>query len=126
MAGKRTVELIPDCLKTAKQEIEHKYLIRFWLGKERNLENYATLKFVLENLQKFVEGLLVSVEQKILDLMKEKDTNVVILGQYGKKVFFDEEAEWLYSDDMSPEDWRQFDKKCNIEYTDALNRKGLE
>ena len=119
----RIVENLPDNFRIVKQEIEKKFMVRYWMSKERTVENYALLKLLLDNLQKFVEGLLVPVEQKIIDLMTEQKVNTVILGQYGKKLFYDEEANWLYPDEMTPDDWRKYDQECNAEYLRKMSEE---
>lgn len=103
---------LPRILQVAKNEFE-KNMRRYWHNREQNEENTLILYIQLNEFHKFIEKTLLKLGQNIFLDMKDKDEFVQYLSEYGKKVFYDEDANWLNIDDMTTEDYVITSKRNN-------------
>lgn len=128
----RKVEDLPRNFNQAKKEFQ-KCKQLFFLGnkitksyKDENeeviTEEFLTLekKALLWLLFQEFENFLTKHESEIVldlkDSMDKENTKCVLLAEYGKKVVFDEEANWFFAEDMNYGDWQEYDKKCNEKF----------
>lgn len=128
----RKVEDLPRNFNQAKKEFQ-KCKQLFFIGnkttksyKDENeeviTEEFLTLekKALLWLLFREFENFLTKHESEIVldlkDSMDKENTKCVLLAEYGKKVIFDEEADWFFAEDMNYDDWQEYDKKCNEKF----------
>lgn len=122
---KRKVKDLPKHFVKGKAEIDR--LLRvYWSNKlnekqqaNETPENLALLFVLVEELTKYIDIHLTSVGNKLLEKMETLNKFSIPLPEYGKKVFWDKEAQWLYIEDMDDEDWRKYDEECNKAYLES-------
>ena len=125
---KRTVKDLPKTFHPVKVEFE-RLLNLFWStklkdGKRNETKENLTLLYVLaQEYQKFVELQVCALGDKVLEAMHESSVYKVFLYDFGKKLFWDDEARWLFLDDLNSDEWRDYDSKCNKEYLENLKNK---
>lgn len=118
----RKVKDLPQHFKRAKIEYD-RLMNLFWSNRlndkgkrDESLENVALLYAICQEFMKYSENHFHSVGNSLLEIMNENETNKVVLAEYGKKVFFDEEASWLYIEDLSESEWKEYDMNCNKQF----------
>lgn len=118
----RKVKDIPKHFNIAKREIE-KLLNTFWFSRKKDdgsrdesIENIALLYIMLKELTEFTEEHQYSIGEKLLSKMEESNNSTAMLYDYGKVVYFDSEANWLYTRDIDSQEWYDYDMKCNKEH----------
>ena len=102
---------LPKNFYSAKREFEKQF--NFTIAKiknedkEKELENYAVLFGLIQEynnfLMKFEEEVSVGIKDRMDELKKYK----VYLGDFDKKLEWDEEAKWLYFSDMNSKDYTE-------------------
>lgn len=111
---------LPKIFYSAKREFEKQF--NFTIAKiknddkEKELENYAVLFGLIQEynnfLMKFEEEVSVGIKDKMDKLNKYK----VYLGEFDKKLEWDEEAKWLYFSDMNSKDHTELTKIQNEKF----------
>lgn len=122
MGTGRKIKSLP--LHFQKGKVEFDKLIRiFWSNKldesgkiKDTPENLALLYALMVENVKYMENHLTSIGDKVLSKMEDIGKKTILLPEYGKKIFYDEEAKWLYIDDMDNEEWRIYDEDSNKEF----------
>lgn len=125
---KRKVKDLPKHFVKGKAEIDR--LLRvYWANKlnenkqaDETPENLALLFIMVEELTKYMDIHLTSVGNKLLEKMESNGNFSISLADYGKKVFWDKEAQWLYIEDMNEADWKKFDEDSNKLYLEKKER----
>lgn len=80
------------------------------------IEAFALFWVLLQEFEKFLNANEAEIAEKLFGLIKEKGLKQVVLPKYGIKVVFDEEAQWFFQNEMTKEDWAEYDKKCNSNF----------
>jgi len=111
---------LPKIFYSAKREFEKQF--NFTIAKiknedkEKELENYAVLFGLIQEynnfLMKFEEEVSVGIKDRMDNLNKYK----VYLGEFDKKLEWDEEAKWLYFSDMNSKDHAELTKIQNEKF----------
>ena len=111
---------LPKIFYSAKREFEKQF--NFTIAKiknddkEKELENYAVLFGLIQEynnfLMKFEEEVSVGIKDRMDELKKYK----VYLGEFDKKLEWDEEAKWLYFSDMNSKDHAELTKIQNEKF----------
>lgn len=86
-------------------------------------ETWAELWLMIKEFEKFLYEKESEVIEKLSEKFDEEKINYILLPKYGKKVEFDNEANWYYDKEMDKKDWKEFDDKCNAEYLKKRNSK---
>lgn len=114
-----------------KGKLEFDKLIRiYWSNKldssgkaDETPENLALLYLLMEQNVKYMENHMVNAGNKLLEKMEEVKNTTIMLPEYGKKVFYDEEAKWLYIEDMTEAEWKKYDEQSNKKFLEEKGRK---
>lgn len=111
---------LPKIFYSAKKEFEKQF--NFTIAKiknndkEKELENYSVLFGLIQEynnfLMKFEEEVSVGIKDRMDELKKYK----VYLGEFDKKLEWDEEAKWLYFSDMNSKDHNELTKIQNDKF----------
>lgn len=111
---------LPKTFYNAKREFEKSFNFAISKAKNENkdkeLENYAVLFGLIQEynnfLMKFEEEVSVSIKDKMDELKKYK----IYLGDFDKKLEWDDDAKWLYFSDMNSKDHYELTKIQNEEF----------
>lgn len=123
----RIIQELPKSFYGAKREFEK--VFTFAIAKAKNedknkeLDNYAVLFSLIQEFNNFLFKYEEEVSVALKDRMDELNKYKVLLNEYGKKVFYDDEASWLFINDMNKKDWLEFDEKCNKEFLEKGENK---
>ena len=123
----RIIQELPKSFYNAKREFEKAFT--FAIAKAKNedknkeLDNYAVLFSLIQEFNNFLFKYEEEVSVALKDRMDELNKYKVLLNEYGKKVFYDDEASWLFISDMNKKDWVEFDEKCNKEFLENKKDK---
>lgn len=120
---------LPKIFYSAKREFEKQF--NFTIAKiknddkEKELENYAVLFGLIQEynnfLMKFEEEVSVGIKDRMDELKKYK----VYLGEFDKKLEWDEEAKWLYFSDMNSKDHAELTKIQNEKFLQERAEKQI-
>lgn len=120
---------LPKIFYSAKREFEKQF--NFTIAKiknedkEKELENYAVLFGLIQEynnfLMKFEEEVSVGIKDRMDELKKYK----VYLGDFDKKLEWDEEAKWLYFSDMNSKDHAELTKIQNEKFLQERAEKQI-
>lgn len=80
------------------------------------LENLALLYCLIAEFENYLNTQESGIVEQFKTLMDEKNEYEVLLGTYGKKVFYDKDANWFFIEEMTDSDWKKWDKKSNEEF----------
>ena len=120
----RIIQELPKTFYNAKREFEKTFIFQTSKAKNEDkkeeLNNYSVLFGLIQEYNAFLSKYEEQITVHIKDLMDEENTHKILLGEYGKKLTWDDEAKWMYFEDMDKNDWNEFDKICNKKY---LNEK---
>lgn len=78
------------------------------------VENTALLYLLTKEYMAFAETNFNNAGTKLLEIMGNKKE--VYLPEFGKVIRFDEEAQWIFVEDMNSDEWREYDIKCSVDY----------
>ena len=111
---------LPKIFYSAKREFEKQF--NFTIAKiknddkEKELENYAVLFGLIQEYNNFLMKFEEEVSVGIKDRMDELKEYKVYLGEFDKKLEWDEEAKWLYFSDMNSKDHAELTKIQNEKF----------
>jgi hypothetical protein len=118
----RKVFDLPNTMVPVKKELD-RVLNVFWANKKddkgcivKTEENLALLYALGEEFKAFTDIKIAEVGETLLEELYRNKNTIVLLPKYGKKVFYDEEANWLFTEVMSNDDWGNADKKSNTDF----------
>jgi hypothetical protein len=77
-------------------------------------ENLALLYALFVEFSSYFEHIFLEHGDKLLNAFG--DSTEIILKQYGKKVVIDREANWIFVEDLTDQDWYKLDTQDNKEY----------
>ena len=121
----RIIEELPKSFYTAKKEFEKVFTFQTSKAKNENkkeeLKNYAVLFGLIQEYNAFLSKYEEKIAVHLKDLMDEVKDIKVLLADYGKKLEWDNDAQWLYFSEMENKDWREFDKESNKEFLEKKN-----
>ena len=111
---------LPKTFYNAKREFEKSFNFAISKAKDENkdkeLENYAVLFALIQEFNNFLfkyeEEISVALKDRMDDLKKYK----VFLSDFEKKVYYDDEASWLFVSDMNSKDHNELTKIQNEEF----------
>lgn len=116
----RIIQELPKTFYNAKREFEKTFTFQTSKAKNEDkkeeLNNYSVLFGLIQEYNAFLLKYEEQITVHIKDLMDEENTHKILLGEYGKKLTWDDEAKWMYFEDMNKNDWNEFDKICNEKY----------
>lgn len=116
----RIIQELPKTFYNAKREFEKTFIFQTSKAKNEDkkeeLNNYSVLFGLIQEYNTFLSKYEEQITVHIKDLMDEENTHKILLGEYGKKLTWDDEAKWMYFEDMDKNDWNEFDKICNEKY----------
>ena len=118
---------LPKSFYGAKREFEKAF--NFAISKAKNedknkeLENYSLMFLLIQEFNNFLFKYEEEVSVALKDRMDELNKYKVCLDEYGKKVFYDEEASWLFINDMNKKDYDEVTKIQNEEYLKKRSEK---
>lgn len=120
---------LPKIFYSAKREFEKQFSFTIAKikneDKEKELENYAVLFGLIQEynnfLMKFEEEVSVGIKDRMDELKKYK----VYLGDFDKKLEWDEEAKWLYFSDMNSKDHAELTKIQNKKFLQERAEKQI-
>ena len=115
----RLFKKVPNPFLKIKLDFE-KRCRRYWLNRDKTLEERALYKIVVEQFIEELSKSILEYEQELADELLSKDKKYVLLGEYGKKVEYDEEAKWINIKEMNGDDFLEYDRACNAKF---LNRE---
>lgn len=125
----RLIKDIPKTFNKVKSEYDRLTNL-YWCSKlndnnERinSPENIGLMHILNQELMNFAEINFHKTGEKILDLMKEKNIDKIYLYEYGKVIRFDEEAQWLFVEDISQSEWKEYDLACSASYVESKKGK---
>lgn len=121
----RTVKQLPETFLHVKKEFQ-KNVNQFWVNKRdsegkkiESNENLALLYSLLNELSEFFSNEMFKVGEQLLEKnTDEKDFNIS-LPEFGKKVSYVKEANWIEVGKMDRQDWEDYDIKCNRAYLES-------
>ena len=126
MSEGRTVKQLPQNFLPIKKEFQ-KVENTYWYNKQTSeqtrdetSENLALLYCLLSDFACFSENKQYAIGNKLLDKLGISNDWKILLGEFGKKVVYSAEASWIEIQDMTLQDWEEYDAQCNKEY---LNKK---
>lgn len=96
----------PKNFQKTKVQFERDVLRYFYKKDQKDVDIQGEFYFLLKEMQAFIENHVIQQEQTLVDnfdLLKKP----IYLNDYKKKIFYDEEADWLYIDEMTQEDFRK-------------------
>lgn len=116
----RKVKELPKHYHKAKVEFDRLSNL-FWANKlndkgtkNETLENVALLYLLMQEFMVFSETNFHNAGNKLLEMLGDKKE--VYLPEFGKVVRFDEEAQWIFTEDMTSSEWKEYDIKCSVDY----------
>lgn len=116
----RIIEELPKFFVPTKKEFEkniaHEKAISNNENKKIELEKYSVIFALIQELESFLNKHEENISIHIKELMDELNEYSIVLGKYGKKLEWDENANWFYLSDMNKSDWLHYDKECNEKY----------
>ena len=71
------------------------------------LENLALLYCLIAEFENYLNTQESGIVEQFKTLMDEKNEYEVLLGTYGKKVFYDKDANWFFIEEMTDSDWKK-------------------
>lgn len=108
---------MPKIFYSAKREFEKQFnftIAKIKNGdKEKELENYAVLFGLIQEYNNFLMKFEEEIAVGIKDRMDEQKKYKVFLGDFEKKLEWDDEAKWLYFSDMNSKDKNELTKIQN-------------
>jgi hypothetical protein len=118
----RKVKDLP--LHFQKGKLEFDKLIRiFWSNKldsngrpDETPENIALLYILMVENVKYMENHLTAIGDRVLAKMEQVGKDKILLPEYGQKLFFDKEAQWLYAEPITDVEWKEYDEQCNKDF----------
>lgn len=123
----RIIQELPKTFYNVKRKFEKTFTFQTSKAKNEDkkeeLNNYSVLFGLIQEYNAFLSKYEEQIAVHIKDLMDEENTYKILLSEYGKKLIWDDEAKWMYFEDMNKNDWNEFDKMCNEKY---LNKKRQE
>lgn len=120
---------LPKNFYSAKREFEKQF--NFTIAKiknddkEKELENYAVLFGLIQEYNNFLMKFEEEVSVGIKDRMDELKEYKVYLGEFDKKLEWDEEAKWLYFSDMNSKDHAELTKIQNEKFLQERAEKQI-
>ncbi len=125
----RLIKDIPKLLNKAKAEYD-RLVNLYWCTRldenKKRIEddNNVGLMYILNHeFMKFAETNFYKTGEKILEIMQTKNINKIYLYEYGKVIRFDEEAQWLFVEDISQAEWKEYDINCSINYVEKKGKQ---
>jgi len=125
----RFLKDVPRVFNRAKAEYD-RLVNLFWCtrldeNKKRieNKENLGLIFILNKEFMNFAETNFNNSGDKILEYMDKNNTKELFLYDYGKVIRFDEEAQWLFIEDISQSEWKQYDLTCSENYVESKKGK---
>lgn len=87
------------------------------------LEKKALLWLLFQEFESFLNKHESDIILDLKESMDKENTKYVLLAEYGKKVIFDEDANWFFAEEMNYDDWQEYDKKCNEKFLKERKKK---
>jgi len=127
----RILKELPKFFNRAK--IEYERLINlFWCSRltedkkrDETPENIGLFYLLSQEFMNFAENHFHNTGEKILQLMEKNNTDKVYLYDYGKVIRHDKEAQWLFIEDISQSEWKDYDINSSVSFSE-LKKKGKE
>jgi len=118
----RLLKDLPKTFNKAKAEYD-RLVNLFWctrLNDEKkrveSIENVGLMYILNQEFMNFAEVNFHKTGEKILEIMELNKTKELFLYDYGKVIRFDEEAQWLFIEDISQSEWKEYDIKSSVNY----------
>ncbi len=126
----RLLKDIPKIFNRAKAEYD-RLVNLFWCTRldenKKRIENAENLGLHYVLNQEFLSFAQLNFEktgEKILEYMEKNNTKEIFLYDYGKVIKFDDEAQWLFVEDISQAEWKNYDLTSSENYVES--KKGKE
>lgn len=133
--AKREVLALPKTFQSSKLSLEQD-LRRYWgsrveykedstqASKVETRENLGLLYILLTEYLAQIENTVFTIGDKLLNSMEGESQ--VTFPLYGKKIQFDNEANWLFIKDMDDNDWYKFDMESNEKFVKSKKENKKE
>jgi len=115
----RKTKDLPKHFQKAKVEFD-KLLNTFWFTRQidgkrdESKENLALLYSLIEEYNAFVQKHFFLIGEKLLETL-EKD-KIAYNYDYNIAIEYDSEAKWLFKREITAQEWREYDAKCNEDF----------
>ncbi|MDA3856638.1 MAG: hypothetical protein PF569_10370 [Candidatus Woesearchaeota archaeon] len=105
-AKHNSLKEVPKYFAKSKRQME-KDIIRYFYNKEQT-DKIVQGEFymLLKEMQGYIDRLVVEQEQALVDDFNIVE-NTIYLNDYKKKIFYDDEAKWIFISDMNSKDFRK-------------------
>ena len=119
MATQKRSKDLPKHFQKVKTELD-KAINTYWFNKqkdgkrEESKENLGLLYLMLGENAEQAQKHHYLIGEKLMGLMQENE--VIYLHDYGLALEFDTEAQWLFSREITGQEWKDYDLKSNAEY----------